>query len=222
MANLFFLLAAFVLLTAASASAEETKHPRGYDDVGFVQEILYELGYDIDKVDGVMGPNTGRAIAAWRQRRGYERASYLTSTQMTELRQIARETFPRFRRWSAISVSLHDGEYGFSWNRLTRSSAVLVAKRRCQKSSKDPMKCLTTSASSNAWIAAVQCRDRTRRYVGLAHSTDSGERSEQIAMDAARENGFTTGRCSLLTMLEPGGPSEFKAGDSDIEPWWEE
>ena len=216
---LFCAIMMFGLSLSVPALASD-KNPVGYENVALVQEYLYEMGYRIEKVDGVMGPNTGRAIAAWREDNGYSRASYLTDMMMDEIRRAANASFPPSRRWSAVSVSLGDAKYGISWGQLTRSGAALVAKRRCENESRAPDKCDTVTAHRNAWIVAITCNSARGQLISVAAHGSGATQAESSALRGLREKGYSPGECTTFMTLTPGGP---EGSDNDgLEEWWEE
>lgn len=52
-----------------------------------VQQRLTLLGYDTRGIDGSIGPNTRRALAAWQQDQGQRASGYLTADQLRLLRR---------------------------------------------------------------------------------------------------------------------------------------
>lgn len=66
--------------------------PRGYNPLSFeerkeVQQRLQRLGYPIEKIDGVAGPNTKGAIKAFQQSRGVEANGYPSKEVLQLLRR---------------------------------------------------------------------------------------------------------------------------------------
>ncbi|MGH1464564.1 MAG: peptidoglycan-binding domain-containing protein [Cognatishimia sp.] len=55
-----------------------------------IQKDLNTLGYNTRGVDGVFGPATRRALAAWQADKGYEPHGYLTLKQLRDLQEFAR------------------------------------------------------------------------------------------------------------------------------------
>ena len=77
---------------AGPARAPEGSARAGEEDLGLgrdarraVQQALTLLGYDTRGVDGVFGPGTRDAIAAWQAANRYPRTGYLTAAQLAAL-----------------------------------------------------------------------------------------------------------------------------------------
>ena len=71
-----------------SKTPNATKHQRNRTRAAMwraVQNALAQLGYNPGPVDGLMGPSTRRAIAAFQRANGYESTGRLTSSQRAEL-----------------------------------------------------------------------------------------------------------------------------------------
>ena len=204
------------ILTAAATA--QTRHPANYLEITRVQEVLYESGFEIEKVDGVMGQNTARAIADWQRSRGLPRTGYLTTAQMNEIELSGEKIFPKGRRWASLSVS-SDGKFAYDWQRYTRSGAVLTTKRRCQRQSRKPKDCITYAVFGSAGIAAIYCGNRG----AFIFRASSKEAAEQGAFVAAVRRGYQRGQCRLLARVSSNdGPDDWSVPTEKFEEWWKE
>jgi peptidoglycan hydrolase-like protein with peptidoglycan-binding domain len=75
------------------------------------QRWLSALGYGTGGADGVFGPRTRAAIAAWQRSAGYAPDGYLTRKQYRELRQSARFAEARSREYVARQRARRDRYY---------------------------------------------------------------------------------------------------------------
>lgn len=75
------------------------------------QRWLSALGYGTGGADGVFGPRTRAAIAAWQRAAGYAPDGYLTRKQYRELRQSARFAEARSREYVARQRARRDRYY---------------------------------------------------------------------------------------------------------------
>ncbi len=126
--RVFFCVLLLASLPGALAASEQAEDPLVRD----IQQDLKALGYEVDTVDGLYGPNTRRAIEAFQKDRGHSVTGAANEALRETLRRVqfqrsheARQSW-RLTRLYLDALGYDPGEGGFQSERAVAAMAAFI------------------------------------------------------------------------------------------------
>ncbi len=156
------------------------------------QEKLYNLNFDVGRINGRIGPETRRAIESFQSRVTLPATGVLDEGTMDRLRasRIA-------EKWVALSFSAR-GAYGYAFGRNSRKQAEADALAICRKNARGA-RCNTVTGG-NAACTALSVSD-TRRRVGAYAVTRAGkDTARTAALEYCRSNSSSPDACEITAL----------------------
>ncbi len=122
---------------------------------GEIQSKLYNLNYQVKRLDGVFDTSTVEAIRDWQRRIEVEANGQMTEVLMQRLRNSKAPAI-----WGAVAYTAN-GTLGRVWNRVSRQEAEESAKAECRRRAGRKAACDTLTASDSACLAVATYRSQT-------------------------------------------------------------
>lgn len=160
-----------------------------------LQEKLYNLNYDVERLTGVFDKNTYNAVIAVQRALKETQNGELTDSQWGEI-QRARVS----STWGAISYNAN-ATHSFSFSRSSRRDAEDAARTACKRRAGRSAKCNVMAAKDTQCIAMAKYRQRwgSNTHFGVrVYRAANIQRAEQNAMDQCRQVDRSRGRCEMV------------------------
>lgn len=160
------------------------------------QEILYNLNYEIDAIDGRMGEETREAIRSYQRNQNITETGILTVQLLLELRDARIPT-----TWGAISAAV-DGAWGGTWNYGDRKTAEREAKQECNKNTEHP--CDVVAVHGNNCLALYHWNGK-ERWGWAIRTGASIDKAKLESLQHCRNNRTENVPCDLRTVICANG-----------------
>ncbi len=182
----------------ASAPARPARSAVDYTNREFMlslQEKLYNLNYDIEKLTGVFDKDTYNAVVAVQRALKETQNGELTDSQWGEIQRARVSTV-----WGAISYNAN-ATHSFSFKRGSRRDAENNARAACKRRAGRSAKCNVMAAKDNQCIAMAKYRQRwgSNTHFGVrVYRAGDVQRAEDNAMQQCQQVDRSRGRCEMV------------------------
>lgn len=182
----------------AGATAQPSSSMVDYTNREFMlslQEKLYNLNYDIEKLTGVFDNDTYKAVVAVQRVLKQTQNGELTDSQWREIERARVSNV-----WGAISYNANS-THSFSFKRASRRDAENNARAACKRRAGRSAKCNVMAAKDNQCIAMAKYRQRwgSDTHFGVrVYRAGDVQRAEDNAMQQCQQVNRSRGRCELV------------------------
>jgi len=196
------LVAAVTVLMLVAQYAKSAEVELTSDEIYMAQTILFENGHvEVGLPDGVMGPNTRKAIGAWQEYTGYPATGELSAAQVAKLAELG---IPKNFTWGAVSISA-DGYVGGATQYKSGVAAHRAALQACLARSNYIDHCVTNTAWTDGtyegWLAGYHCSNDDETYVTVGSGISRRDAMKMAYLGVIEEQNYDPWECEMLASV---------------------
>lgn len=169
------------------------------DIVFEVKQSLYDLNYDVGRVNGVLDTKTRIAIRKVQRKLDMDVDGRVTRA-LAEI--LANTKKPRI--WGAIAATT-GGSYGSSWNYKTRGEAERRAVAGCRRNASGGRRCGKPIAATRSSCIALSIYNRNGNKGYMSRSRTTLKLALNTAFAACKKNPRSKGSCTIRAYICANG-----------------